>query len=629
MSVPEPSFENPVDFEDVNRDYIDTLTPCIIKSKDGRVVWNNEDFAFLQGSRPETVNAKLWRQSQLCLKHGLFKVTEGLYQVRGFDLSNISFVEGSSGVIVIDPLVSSECARAAFDLYQKHRGQKSVKAVIYTHSHIDHFGGATGVLPESPAEQKHIPIIAPENFLKEALGENVFAGPAMRRRAMSMYGTSLPHSPDGLVGCGLGLTTSTGSTSLIPPTDTICTTGEERTIDGTRIIFQMVPETEAPSEFNLFLPEKKALCISECATHCLHNITTLRGALVRDAKRWSKHLDETLTLYGSGTEVQFAGHHWPLWGRERVIQHISEQRDLYAYLHDQTVRLMNQGLNGVEIAEQLQLPATLHQKWHTQGFYGSVSHNVKGIYQRYMTWFDGNPANLWKHPPAEEGKRYVGCMGGLETVLASAKKFAGEGDLRFAATLLDHAVAAEPENGIARTTLADVYEQLGYGAENATWRNFYLTGAATMRKPPAGISSGSQASGVRRSLGSVNPQSSIEDWFDALAVQLDGSKASDGSQNLVVNIEVPDEKTMWTLRLSNAALTHRCTSWGDISSAASVSGAKADLSVTLTKPEVYQLLAQGVMTGVEKTADGNVAALTAILELCGVLQPKSREQSRL
>ena len=436
-----------------------------------------------------------------------------------------------------------------------------------------------------------------------------------------MYGTSLPPGAAGLVGCGLGLTTSRGATALIPPTDIVKHTGEERIIDGVRIVFQMIPETEAPSEFNIFLPGFGALCIAECATHCLHNIITLRGALVRDAKQWSKYLDETIALYGDSTEVLFAGHAWPTWGQSNVVEHISEQRDLYAYLHDQTVRLMNRGSTGIEIAETIQLPSTLQRKWHTQGFYGSISHNVKGIYQRYMTWFDGNPANLWKHPPSEEGNRYVACMGGLDAVVAKAQTFAAKGDLRFAATLLDHCVAADPDHSVARASLADVYEQLGYGAENATWRNFYLTGAATMRKPAVEKGTSSQQSGTRRSLMSINPQSTIENWLDALAVQLDGSKVGDGSLSRVVGIQVPEQKICWTLRLSNGALTHRCSS--------PESMPKVDLSVTLTKAEIYELLAQGSMNAVERTATGDVAALTDVLELCSILKSPAGGQSRL
>ena len=389
----------------------------------------------------------------------------------------------------------------------------------------------------------------------------------------------------------------------------------------------MVPETEAPSEFNLFLPDQKALCIAECATHCLHNIITLRGALVRDAKRWSKNLDETIALFGSETEVLFSGHHWPTWGRAKVEELISEQRDLYGYLHDQTVRLMNQGLNGVEIAEQIQLPSTLQRRWHTQGFYGSVSHNVKGIYQRYMTWFDGNPANLWKHTPAEEGKRYVACMGGISAVISKATAFAAEGDLRFAATLLDHAVAADPVNDVARSHLADVYDQLGYGAENATWRNFYLTGSANLRKPATSAPVRSGGSGSK-SLASVNPRANIEDWLDALAVQLDGVEAGKISSSQLVHINIPDEKMLCALRLSNGTLTHRIRSIEEAQSSTSAFTEEGNLAITLTKADLYLLLARGDMTVVEKTAVGNVKVLRDILEFCGITV-NSGEQSRL
>ena len=416
---------------------------------------------------------------------------------------------------------------------------------------------------------------------------------------------------------------------MIPPNDIICKTGEERTIDGVKIVFQMVPETEAPSEFNLFFPDKNALCISECATHCLHNIITLRGALVRDAKRWSKYLDETIAFYGHQADVLFSGHHWPTWQQSKLVELISEQRDLYAYLHDQTIRLMNQGLTGIEIAEHFRLPLSLQRKWHTQGYYGSISHNVKGIYQRYMTWFDGNPANLWKLPPAEEGKRYVACMGGVDTVVAKAKEYGGEGDLRFAATLLDHGVSAEPNNKISRAELANVYEKLGYGAENGTWRNFYLTGAAVMRKPPAGKHASSQQGAERRSLASINPQSSIENWLDSLAVQLDGSKAGSESLSYIINIKIRDEKTCWILRLSNGALTNRSRLLDDESLPAAESVEKADLSMTLSKDEIYKLLSHGSLDDAEKTAEGDTSALRYILELCGVVQSAPGEQSRL
>ncbi|EAU31809.1 hypothetical protein ATEG_07547 [Aspergillus terreus NIH2624] len=315
----------------------------------------------------------------------------------------MTIVEAQKGVIIIDPLTSAECSAKALALYRKNRGNKPVTGVIYSHSHIDHFGGASGVLQGPDASS--IPIIAPEGFLEEATSENIYVGPAMRRRAMYMYGNRLPKGPAGQIGCGIGMTVSSGTSTLVPLNVSISSTGETRIIDGVRIEFQMVPETEAPAEMNFYFPDHRALYIAECATHCLHNIITLRGALVRDAKAWSRYLDEAVVLYGQKSDVLCAGHNWPTWGRDAIVQLISEQRDLYGYLHDQTVRMMNQGMTGIEIAEVLTLPPALQTAWHTQGFYGSISHNVKGIYQRYMGWFDGNPAHLWEYPSVENARR--------------------------------------------------------------------------------------------------------------------------------------------------------------------------------------------------------------------------------
>ena len=605
----EPSLDENASSADSERGFIGTLTPCVVHSKDGHIVWDNEEYGFLKDTCPPTVDPKLWRQSQLCAKNGLFEVTAGIYQIRGLDLSNMTIIEGKSGLIIVDPLVSVECAEAALELYRKYRGNRPVKAVLYSHSHVDHFGGAVGVLPKTSDGRYDIPIIAPEGFMEETLGENIFAGPAMRKRAVYMYGGSLPKSAKGQVGCGLGLITSNGTVSLIPPNDIVQRTGEERTIDGVQIVFQMVPGTEAPSEFNLFFPDHRALYIAECATHSLHNIITLRGALVRDAKKWSKYLDETRALYGGSSDVLFSGHHWPTWDTDNIVDFVSAQRDLYAYLHDQTVRLMNQGLTGVEIAEQITLAPTLQRAWHAQGFYGSVSHNVKGIYQRYMTWFDGNPANLWKHTPAEEGRRYIACMGGVPGVMDKANSFAAEGDLRFAATLLDHAVAAEPSNQEAKTQLANVYEQLGFGAENATWRNFYLTGAQELRKPSKKSYARVDKGSAKKSLSSINPQSTVEHWLDALSVNLDGPRASEASY--VVVIDMPDESTSWILRLNNGTLTHR-------SEGIAKSGLKADLIITLKKTQLYDLLTDGRIETAQETREGNLNALTDLLDLCGI-----------
>ena len=475
-------FEDTADFADADRGFIASLQPCVIKAADGRVVWDNDVYSFLAGDAPPSVHPSLWRQSMLAAKQGLYEVVEGIYQVRGLDLSNISFIETDTGVIVIDPLVSTEVAAAALKLYRENRGgDRPVVAVIYTHSHVDHFGGVLGVTNQQDVDDGNVSVLAPEGFVEHAIQENVYAGTAMARRASYMYGTVLERGPRGQVGCGLGQTPSTGEVALINPTVTITTTGEKHTIDGLEIEFQMAPGTEAPAEMHFYFPRYRALCMAENATHNLHNLLTLRGALVRDPHVWSGYLTEAIDHFTDNVDVAFASHHWPTWGRERVIEFLFTQRDLYAYLHDQTLRLLNQGYTGAEIAEQFQMPPVLENAWHTHGYYGSVSHNVKAIYQRYMGWFDGNPARLWPHPPEALAKRYVDALGGIDRVVELAQKAFDEGDFRWAATLLDHATFADAEHPKVRELYADTLEQLAYGAENATWRNFFLSGATELR----------------------------------------------------------------------------------------------------------------------------------------------------
>ncbi|KAF2670567.1 Alkyl/aryl-sulfatase BDS1 [Microthyrium microscopicum] len=606
MSTPiiQPSFRDEADFINADRGLVASLDTCVIKNEAGHNVWNNEDYNFVNEDCPSTVNPKLWRQGQLTRKHGLFEVTKGVYQVRGFDISNMTLVEGKTGVIVLDVLASTECAAAALEFYRAHRGPRSVQAVLYSHSHYDHFGGAQGVLSAAGGDQGEIPIIAPAGFMDAVLKENIVAGPAMRRRAVFMFGGSLPIGPDGHVGCGLGMAASSGTTRIVPPNDSINDTGEERIIDGVKMVFQMVPETEAPCEINVFFPDQRALYIAECATHTMHNVITLRGAQVRDAKKWSKHLDETLDLYGFDSDVVFSGHHWPTWGHENIVRFISDQRDLYGYMHDQTVRLMNQGMTGVEIAEQLELPSALKQEWYAGEFYGCLSQNVKGIYQRYMTWFDGNPANMWKHPPKEEGKRYVECMGGADAVIEKAKEFVNRDDLRFAATLLDHVVAAEPGNEQGRQKLASVYQQLGFGAENAVWRNFYLTAAQEL---------GSETQGAAQSVIAMNPQSTVEDWLDALSLQIDGPKACEISVQAIV-IDIPDDQTTWTLTLRNGTLTYRSRPFGT-----ALSSSFADLRLTVSKSEMYDMIAKGNLDAAKETGKGEMQTLITLLEVSNII----------
>jgi alkyl sulfatase BDS1-like metallo-beta-lactamase superfamily hydrolase len=604
-----PSFSDTTDFDNASRGLVGAVKPCTIKNSAGRVVWNNEDYDFMHNREcPATADPKLWRQGQLCSKQGLFKVTEGIYQVRGFDISNVTFVEGTQGIIVIDPLTSVECAAAALELYRAHRGNRQVKALIYSHSHADHFGGARGVLPAD--SDPSIPIIAPAGFMEEATSENIYLGDAMRRRAAFMYGIPLPRAPDGQIGCGLGMAVSTGITSLIPPNITIYETGETRVIDGVRIEFQMVPGTEAPAEMNFFFPDHSALLIAECATHCLHNIVTLRGALVRDAKAWAGYLDETLVLYGDRSEVLFASHHWPTWGKKQLNTFIEEQRDLYAYLHDQTIRMMNLGMTGIEIAEKITLPPSLESAWHGRGYYGSISHNVKGIYQRYMGWFDGNPVHLWEYPTAELGQRYVDCMGGIDSAIQKAANYVEANDLRFAVTLLGHAVAAQPTHRAARLALASVYEKLGYACENATWRNFYLTGAMELR---TSSTPGPKAQPPNE----VSPTLSMEQLLRLLSVQLDGLRAAKDS--FVMDLRLTDERTWSRLILKNGVLTVRKTAEKD-----GFADDAAGLTMTLNKADFVAILNGEASISGESVGDVEIMA-----KLVALTRPSKKIASSL
>ncbi len=587
-------FGDRTDFENAERGRIDALDPCVIRAADGRVVWDLTPYAYLDGERPDTVHRSLWRQTQLCVKQGLFQVTDGIYQLRGLDLSNMTLVEGSSGVIVIDPLISAECAAAGLALYRKNRGDRPVTGVIYTHSHADHFGGVEGALPGGPGD---VPILAPAGFLEHVVSENVYAGNAMNRRAVYMYGAALDRSPVGQVSTGLGIATSTGSVGLLAPTRDITHTGQEESIDGVRIVFQLTPGTEAPAEMNFHFPAHRALCMAENATHNLHNLLTLRGALVRDPRVWSRYLNEAIELFGADSDVAFASHHWPTWGTENIVRYLSEQRDLYAYLHDQTLRMLNDGATGLEIAEDFQLPPALENAWHARGYYGSVSHNVKAIYQRYMGWFDGNPSSLWAHPPQAAATRYVDVIGGPQAVLDKAQSYADAGDLRFAAELLKHAVFADAEDSAARDALAEVYQQLGYGAENATWRGFYLTGALELghgvKAPPIG----DLGAGMTAAL-------TVEQLFDSLAIRVNGPRAA--ATSLVIDWQFTDLGSTLRLALSNGAL---------IQTENPRTQATADLTLRLTKPQLLGVLAGHGLDGIEHTGDPAVLGrLTALLD---------------
>jgi alkyl sulfatase BDS1-like metallo-beta-lactamase superfamily hydrolase len=537
------------DFLDARRGFIATTENAEVRNRDGRMVWSMAPFAFEAGDAPapDTVNPSLWRQARLNLIHGLFEVAPKLYQVRGFDLSNITFVEGETGVIVIDPLISAEPAAAALALYRRHRGQRPVSAVIYTHSHVDHYGGVRGVISDADID-RGLAILAPEGFLKEAVSENVLAGNAMGRRAMYMYGGRLPKGPRGHVDAGLGKTTSLGSVSLVPPTDSIRLTGETRVIDGVEIVFQMTPDSEAPAEMNFHFPQLGALCMAENCTCHLHNIYTPRGAQVRDAKSWSRYIDEAIDLFASRSDVVFASHHWPRWGEARLRDFLRTQRDLYKFVHDQTLRLANHGLTPLEIGEQLALPRGLAAEWHTRGYYGTLNHNAKAVYQRYLGWFDGNPAHLHPHPPVEAGTRYVDLAGGADALLQKARAAFAAGDFRWVAELVNHLVFADPGNLDARALQADALEQLGYQAESGPWRSFYLTGAQELRTPnPPSATPRPGPVGQVRAL-------PAEMLFDAISVRIMAERAD---EDLRFSLHVTDTSETFDVELSNGVLHHR------------------------------------------------------------------------
>ncbi|WP_030265031.1 alkyl/aryl-sulfatase [Streptomyces sp. NRRL B-24484] len=539
-------FDDDQDLADERRGFLGTAADPLIRAAGGRVVWDLDAYGFLDRDCPPTAHPGLWRQARLVSGHGLFEVVPGIYQVRGFDLSNMTLVEGERGVLVIDPLVSAETAAAALALYRQHRGDRPVTGLLYTHSHVDHFGGARGVLTDRDLADG-VPVVAPEGFLEHAVSENVYAGTAMARRAAYMYGAALGKGPRGQVGSGLGPTASTGTVTLIPPTLHVTTTGQTETVDGIRMVFQMAPGTEAPAELHIHFPDHRALCTAENATHTLHNLLTLRGALVRDAHDWAHYLTEAVQLFGDDSDVVFASHHWPVWGRDRVLDFLALQRDLYAYLHDQTLRMLNQGLTGPEIAERMQLPPALERAWHTTGYYGSVSHNTKAVYQRYLGWFDGNPAHLWEHPPTEAAARYVDFMGGVEEVLRRARGSYAAGDFRWVAQVVNHVVFADPGNAEARRLQADALEQLGYGSENGTWRNFYLTGAHELRHGPVGTPTTADSPDLVAAL-------TLDQLLDSLAIRIDGPRS--WHADLTLRLHLGADRPPVTVRLHNGVLTH-------------------------------------------------------------------------
>lgn len=580
---------DPADHERAARGLIAEHPTGVIETPQG-VVWDVHRYDFVEpGSvNPDTVHPSLWRQAQLNGIHGLFEVAPGLWQVRGYDISNVTFIEGRTGWLVIDPLTVEPCARAALDLVNAHLGTRPVVAVIYTHSHTDHFGGVLGVTTQADVDAGRCRIIAPEHFLRETMAENVIAGYAMTRRATYQFGPLLPPGPRQHVDCGLGKAIPFWPPGLIAPTEDITHTGQELDVDGIRIVFQMTPEAEAPAEMNFFFPDHGWLCTAENCTHNMHNLIPIRGALARDSLKWSKYIGEAIELFGPETQLSFASHHWPRWGNEDVLGYLRLQRDLYRWVHDQTMRHANRGLVATEIAELLELPPEFAAEAHTTGYYGHLVHNVKAVYQRYLSWYDGNPANLWKLPPVDAGTRYVELAGGPERLLEHARAKFDEGDYRWVAEVVNHLVFADPSNSEARELQADTLEQLGYQSESATFRNAYLTGAQELRN-------GTLPSSPIRRTGYLDAMS-VEQFFDTLAVRLRAEEL--GGEHVIVNWIVSDtnaDDQEWVLELSNRTLHARRR------------GAHPDADATVTTTRTA-LVALGVpdATVAAAAADGTV-----------------------
>ncbi|AFT72446.1 beta-lactamase-like protein [Alloalcanivorax dieselolei B5] len=597
-------FENRTDFENARRGFIATFDGDEVRREDGRVVWDFRAYDFQESEEaPDTVNPSLWRLARLNNHTGLFQVCERIYQVRGFDLSNMNIIEGDSGLIIMDPLVSAEVAKAGLELYYQHRPHRPVVAVIYTHSHVDHFGGVKGVISEEEVHSGKVRVYAPEGFMEETVSENVYAGPAMRRRAQYMYGGLLPKGPRGQVDAGLGKGTSRGTVTLIAPTDEISEAFETHTIDGVEIEFQLTPGTEAPAEMNLYFPQWRALCVAENACQCMHNILTIRGALVRDPRIWSYYLGQTLARYGDRSDVLFAQHHWPTWGADNIREYLADQRDMYAFLNDETLRLLNHGLTPMDIAEHIKsLPQPLAQRWHARDYYGSVSHNVRAVYQRYMGFYDANPAHLNPLPPVASARRTIEWMGGAEAVLEKARAEFERGEYRWVAEIVNQVVFADPDNAAARELQADTLEQLGYQCENTTWRNAYLTGAQELRKGVKRVPGGQAPDLVR----ALTPAF----FFSLLAIRLDSEKAA--SQPMTLNWHFPDLDQDFALTVRNGVLTYLEGHRHD-NADASVTMGKADLDqVGLGKLTLPQCMQDGRLAVAGDQA--KVAALFSMLD---------------
>ena len=581
-------FNNRLDFENANRGFIATREDPIIKNSEGDVVMNLRWFDFMKGKAPSTVNPSLWRQGQLNRLHGLYEVCEGIYQIRGFDLANMTVVATNTGWIVIDPLTSEEVAHAAMELVNQHLGERPIKAIIFTHSHIDHFGGVKGIVTEDQVLSGAVEIIAPEGFYQHAISENVLAGNAMQRRAMYMFGALIPIDSTGYVGSGLGQSVSIGTYGILEPTITISETGQSVVIDGIEMIFQNTPGAEAPAECMFYFPKYKAFCQAEEINHTLHNLYTLRGAEVRNGLKWAKYIDQSIQMFGDQAEISFGTHHWPTWGKNDILELWTKQRDLYKFIHDETLHLANNGYTSIEIAELIELPESLSSFFANRGYYGSLSHNAKAQYQLYYGWFDGNPANLHALPPRPAAIKYVAYMGGADSVIEKVKEDINRGELRWAAMVLNQLVFAEPDNAEARSLLSTVYRQLAYGAESGPWRNFYLTASQELNDGKV----------LKHYRGSPNRDEilenlSLETFYDYMAVRLDRKQAK--GKEYTFNFIFPDVNEEISVFLTNEVLHNRPGALAE----------NPDATITMNRSVFNEIITKKT-TGLKKLISGDV-----------------------
>ncbi|WP_373317222.1 alkyl/aryl-sulfatase [Shewanella sairae] len=544
-------FDNVQDFEDAKRGFIASMPELKVVDDKGKVIWDRTAYDFIQGDAPNSVNPSLWRQASLNNIDGLFEVTKGVYQLRGFDLANMTVIAGDSGWIIVDPLTTAETAEVAFEFLNKTLGKRPISAIVFTHSHMDHFGGALGLFQNKDgrdlAALKSVDIIAPAGFMHEATSENVMAGTAMSRRAMYMYGKQLPRSSRGHIDSGLGKEPAFGEFGILSP-NVVVEQDSAMEIDGVPFEFQIVSGSEAPAEFTFYLPEQQAYCGAELVSKNMHNLYTLRGAKVRDALVWSRAIDDALNAQRD-TKVYFGSHHWPIWGQAEVNEFLQKQRDTYKYIHDQSVRMLNAGFTPAEIAEQIQMPPSLSNTFASRGYYGTVKHNAKAVYQAYLGWYDANPVNLDPLPATASAVKYVELMGGADKIIAAANKAVAAGEYRWAAELVNHLVVAEPKRKQAKALLASIYDQLGYQAESAPWRDVYLTAAYELRhgSPEVGID--------LASMKQILLQSPVENFMQSMASRVIGPEVF--GEAFILNINFTDLDKNYVLELKNSVLHHK------------------------------------------------------------------------